>query len=964
MNRPCRAKLRDGLPDSAHEAVQFLPSRPRRDLNVRNKVGFSLPACVGRNRAALAGLLLGSLVALSLNAPPSVSGVDTPRASTQADRGPILIDGNLDFTAANGVTSGSGTAGDPFVIVDHRITAEDTPGVRIRNTTAPFVIRNVSVSPVGSTFRDGIVLANVTDGAVEASTVYVSDNSIRVADSQRVRINGSQTGGLTGLRIESSSNVTVEDNGLGFGSGVGLWIVSSEEVLASRNVGESYYGRGSVIEGGSRIALSANRFLGGDVGLRAVGTRSLRLEDNLIRARDGPAVDLQRLDGFEARRNEFVGWVSSSSSSNVTLAGNNMTGFWLQGVVPHHWTSHSISSDNLARGRPILYRSNCRDLVLDGLEAAQVIVAGCSGVRLANLTLEAGFTGLLLAHVDDATIVDSRIRPGYDGIHLHEVRRATFTGVTVAHATFPFWWGGPATSGILFHGNNFIHNYNEPQAGPPVAWNAAYPIGGNYWSAPLAPDRCRGPAQDDCSGPDGFADRAVSVGASNDRYPLKVPKGIPPELPTGDFSWYPSPILVGTTVTFVPLNLGDPDGVVERIDWDFGDGILRQQTGATITHSFTTVGTQVVRMLLTDNSNLTGTIESSVVVDRASTYPVPVIAASAQQAFVGESLTFDGSGSYDLGGTVTRWEWDFGDSTFADGATVAHGFASAGTYSVELRVTNDIGLYASGAIPVTIWDRPVYDSLEHKAGFRIPVPQGWAVERDTPFEGVIVELVAMGPWFDSFQTSVIVDTDRDSTVREDEAFLGRVVTETLEDVRREAPDAILAGDPIYRVISGHLSVGFVFRYQSSGLTQKAVVVVSDPDDRYWLLLLSVSTSAFAPVERVFDDMVEGFEITSPPKGDSGASLGGVSLGTFVLAAGAGVGGAAAIGLLAFLILRRTAARRRGPSLPPFAVSPAMSHGAIAALGAVPVIHFCPRCGRPTTFPGAAFCANCGRPLHA
>jgi len=80
-------------------------------------------------------------------------------------RGPILIDGNADFTPANGVTSGSGTADDLYIIEGWDISAENANGIEIRNTTAHFIIRDCSVHGVGTYI--GIYFYNVKNGKIK-----------------------------------------------------------------------------------------------------------------------------------------------------------------------------------------------------------------------------------------------------------------------------------------------------------------------------------------------------------------------------------------------------------------------------------------------------------------------------------------------------------------------------------------------------------------------------------------------------------------------------------------------------------------------------------------------------------------------------------------------------------------------------------------------------------------------------
>ncbi|QXJ24369.1 PKD domain-containing protein [Actinomadura graeca] len=55
------------------------------------------------------------------------------------------------------------------------------------------------------------------------------------------------------------------------------------------------------------------------------------------------------------------------------------------------------------------------------------------------------------------------------------------------------------------------------------------------------------------------------------------------------------------------------------------------------------------------------------------------------------ACTFDGSGSADADGSVAGYAWDFGDGQTGTGAKPSHTYASAGEYTVKLKVTDDRG---------------------------------------------------------------------------------------------------------------------------------------------------------------------------------------------------------------------------------------------------------------------------------
>lgn len=54
------------------------------------------------------------------------------------------------------------------------------------------------------------------------------------------------------------------------------------------------------------------------------------------------------------------------------------------------------------------------------------------------------------------------------------------------------------------------------------------------------------------------------------------------------------------------------------------------------------------------------------------------------------NITFDGQCSTDPDGTITAYDWDFGDGETASGATVHHRYSSVGQFTVELTVTDNL----------------------------------------------------------------------------------------------------------------------------------------------------------------------------------------------------------------------------------------------------------------------------------
>jgi PKD repeat protein len=65
-------------------------------------------------------------------------------------------------------------------------------------------------------------------------------------------------------------------------------------------------------------------------------------------------------------------------------------------------------------------------------------------------------------------------------------------------------------------------------------------------------------------------------------------------------------------------------------------------------------------------------------------------------------ITFNGYGSSDPDGTIVEYQWNLGDGTIINGASVTHSYASDGNYTVTLTVTDDNNATNSDQAQVTV----------------------------------------------------------------------------------------------------------------------------------------------------------------------------------------------------------------------------------------------------------------------
>ena len=151
----------------------------------------------------------------------------------------------------------------------------------------------------------------------------------------------------------------------------------------------------------------------------------------------------------------------------------------------------------------------------------------------------------------------------------------------------------------------------------------------------------------------------------------------------------------------------DRDGdTLSNYRWDFGDG--GTATGINPEHSFSNLGTHTVSLIVSDGvvDSAPGSIDVTVV---GETPPLAIIGSGYQTRY-GGTLTFDGSASYDPDGDpLQSYSWDFGDGNTGSGASPAHTYGAAGSYTVSL-VVNDganISVAATAAVVIHPNNAPV-----------------------------------------------------------------------------------------------------------------------------------------------------------------------------------------------------------------------------------------------------------------
>jgi parallel beta-helix repeat protein len=267
-------------------------------------------------------------------------------------------------------------------------------------------------------------------------------------------------------------------------------------------------------------------------------------------------------------------YILLSGCINNVIINNTMTklticaGVYIDGSVLEHFNTNSIDTSNTVNSKPIYYWKNqTGGTVPSG--ASQVILANCTGVVVENnnfndvpVGVELGFSsnniianntvmglwglnGVFLEYSNNNTVINNYISDKGEGIYLVTSNGNTINGNTASNNYNGIWlcassyyntiinnivsnsgWDGIYINWnyytIAYH-NNLINNNHQVSDNGINAWNASYPLGGNYWSGYSGIDLKSGPLQDQ-PGPDGIGDTPIIIDAnSQDYYPLMSP---------------------------------------------------------------------------------------------------------------------------------------------------------------------------------------------------------------------------------------------------------------------------------------------------------------------------------------------------------------------------------------------------------------------------------------------------------
>lgn len=161
----------------------------------------------------------------------------------------------------------------------------------------------------------------------------------------------------------------------------------------------------------------------------------------------------------------------------------------------------------------------------------------------------------------------------------------------------------------------------------------------------------------------------------------------------------------GETPLAVNFDGGASSGPVSSYTWAFGDGDAAN--GAVASHIYQFAGTYTATLKVADSAGSSQSTSIAINVTASTSAPTPgsppaaVISSSSAVGTAPFTVIFDGLRSTSSSPPLT-YSWEFGDSSTAEGSSVAHTYTLAGTYSPSLTVRDGADRTDQVSTPVII----------------------------------------------------------------------------------------------------------------------------------------------------------------------------------------------------------------------------------------------------------------------
>jgi parallel beta-helix repeat protein len=162
----------------------------------------------------------------------------------------ITINGDAQFTSANGVVSGDGSPGNPYILENHSISVPwSRNGISITGTSKYFIIRNCFIYGTDTTLSwgAGINLASANNGSVHHNRIISNYAGVQLQGASNIDIHDNNiTLNDYGIMLSGQGvNNVVHDNDVHNNTKIGIYPTgTSNQIIKQNNVHHNLLGIG------------------------------------------------------------------------------------------------------------------------------------------------------------------------------------------------------------------------------------------------------------------------------------------------------------------------------------------------------------------------------------------------------------------------------------------------------------------------------------------------------------------------------------------------------------------------------------------------------------------------------------------------------------------------------------------------------------------------------------------------
>jgi parallel beta-helix repeat protein len=579
------SEMKMGLSDCVmgHVEGRHFPSGLQRSLVTR----LILRKALRRNVKGDSCTVALVVVLLLLSFLPLVSLPEVASAHTPHD--PIYIEGNLNFTAANGVVGGSGAWNDPFIIEGWEIdaTAGFFGGITIVDTDAHFVVRDVYVHSGGWLMMcDGIAFYNVRNGRVEDSTLSNNTRGIGLYYSVNITITGNifiNDGiHLWGEDTSHFNSHTITADNLVEGLPIHYFKDHADLVIDGIPAGQL------LIVNSTHVLIANMTLANTDSGVEVALVDQIVFTGNRI-SNCFPGIFLLSTSNANITGNELLNnnvGVFSVYSDDVQMMTNQMHSNINQAIQIDYSTNTTIVENDIwnnTRGIHMYYSNETviADNTIHWNDGHGIrIDHGFNSTVTGNVAEHNDYNGIYLHYSTDAIVARNNVSYNIHGI---SIGQSTNVSIIANNVIANEIYGIPLVLdvGTIIHHNNIINNglQAKDDMASENTWDDGYPSGGNFWSDYSGIDQFSGPDQN-LPGSDGIGDTPYVIDAdSQDRYPLMSPViKIPPAEPTINDAYLSGNAAESVTIKW-SLSQDDGGGMQSVVAYDIRRGTIHDLEG-------------------------------------------------------------------------------------------------------------------------------------------------------------------------------------------------------------------------------------------------------------------------------------------------------------------------------------------------------------------------------------------------